>query len=617
MSRYCLLFFVFFLYNNWLQAQNKTIKSYYDVDRKQIKEEYRVNDKDSTILEGLYKTFYQNGKPKTVGFYTNNQATDYWEYFYQNGNLKMEGLINNFINEGHWIYYYENGQKSHEGHMEKGKKNGYWRYYFEDGKIKSEGYYKDNKLDGEWKYYHDEGALKASAMYNQGIGYYKEYYENGIVKSEGKIKHGKSDSTWRYYFPNGNIKAQGNESNGLKDGEWKFFYENGNPLSIGYYSKGETNGYWRYYYENGNVSSEGIEKSGQKEGEWKMFYSSGKAKGTGSFKDGNGPYTEYYDNGKPKLKGQFKKGMYDGKWEYFYEDGIKEGECLYFNGEGWYTGYYTDGNKKMEGMLNNGNKVGIWKLYKTDGTIAGYYRTYYDEEEQKNPSLKPNTNPDSLVLVKKESKKKNISASAKSKKPFKLKLYKPDPLVYKTFILSLEPLNIALGNNIPINLEYYYQQKWGLEFSLSYFRKPFFDAPSALPLRAVFQQGFGYGIRYKRYFCNPEFIGMPYIAGEFRSKNLNNSTRLIDTLAVEPKEWQVEVNENIYEFNLLLGDRFMRYFDNSGFTLDIYFGIGLGYKSYRRNYIPNTDVDQIFNQSINSDQWQFPFRFGISFGYSF
>ncbi len=611
------LFFIGFFFSViFTFAQTKAIKSYYDTEKKQIREEYRVNDKDSTVLEGLYKTFYQNGKPKTVGFYTNNQATDYWEYFYQNGNLKMEGLINNFINEGHWIYYYENGHKSHEGNMEKGKKNGYWRYYYEDGKIKTEGIIKENKNDGDWKYYYDDGGLKATANYANGTGFYTEYYEEGegLKKSEGKIKQGKSDSVWRYYYPNGKLKAIGTESAGMKDGVWKYYYENGNPSSFGQYKKGETNGFWRYYYENGNVSSEGEEKDGQKEGRWKMFYSSGKAKGLGEFKEGNGNYTEYHDNGKPKLRGQFKKGKFDGKWEYFYEEGLKEGECLYFNGEGWYTGFYEDGTKKMEGMLNNGSKIGVWKLYKKDGIIAGYYKTYYDEKEE-NQNLKPKQ--DSMVLVKKANKK----PIAKQPRPFKFRFYKPDPLIYKTFILSAEPLNLALGNNFPINIEYYVQQKWGFEVSLAYYRNPFFNDHQKLPFKTDSYQGFGYGFRYKHYFYNADFIGMPYIAGEIRGRSIIHNSKVVDTTeTIAATIWnlqQLEVKENNYELNILLGDRLMKNFDRSGFTIDVYFGVGLGYKTFTKNFADNEEYNRIFNQTINGNKFSFPFRFGISLGYAF
>lgn len=605
-------FSIIFLISIQSFAQNKQLKTYYDAEKKQIKEIYHVLDKDSSILDGLYKTFYQNGKIKTVGFYTKNQASDYWEYRYQNGNIKMEGLINNFLHEGHWLYYYENGVKSHEGTMEKEKKNGYWRFYYEDGTLKSEGSFVDNKPEGEWKYYYDDGSKKALANFKNGMGYYSEYYNDGKLKSEGKLKDGKGDSTWTYYHPNGNLKAKGKELNGLRDGEWTFYFESGNVSSIGFYNKGETSGFWRYFYENGKISSEGKEKQGQKEGQWNMFYDSGKPKGEGNFKDGNGEYTEYFDNGKPKLKGHFKKGIHDGNWIYYYDDGIKEGECNYFNGEGWYTGFYKDGSKKMEGFLNAGNKIGVWKLYKEDGSIAGYYKTYYEDNDAKPAELTTKNNIDST--------KKNIPPkpgyTKKSNKTLWArinKFYRPNSLIYRSFILSGEPINIALGN-APMCIEYYYQEKWGLEASGIYFRKPMFTSKdNQLNRDAIFSEGLGYAIKYKKYIRGIEFIGLPYFAGEY----LYSFQKYFASSSNEIGNSIYSINQNNYQFSAVLGNRFMKYYDQAGFTFDLYIALGLGYKTETRNY-SDKSFDSLFQVAIpNFNPIFIPFRFGLSIGYAF
>jgi antitoxin component YwqK of YwqJK toxin-antitoxin module len=598
--KYIFLFFGLFITQAY--SQNRVIKNYYDAEKSQIKEMYRVLDTDTTILDGMYKTYYQNGKIKTIGFYTKGQATDYWEYFYQNGNVKMEGIINNFFNQGHWIFYYENGNKSMEGNMDKGKKNGYWRFYNEDGKLKSEGMLKEGKNDGEWKYYYDEGEVKATGNYKNGVGFYREYFADGNVKMEGKIKMGKSDSIWNYYHSNGKLKATGIETNGLKEGKWKFFFENGNQASEGNYQKGETVGEWKYFDEDGSLSSVGNEKNGQKEGQWKMFYSNGKPKGNGSFSDGNGSYTEYYENGNIKLKGNFKRGKYDGLWEYFYDDGKKEGECLYSNNEGWYIGYYPDGNKKMEGLLKDGNKSGVWKLYKKDGNIAGYYKTYYEDNEL------PKNGASSQAITSNNSTRRN-----KQTKPFfpKIRLYRPDPNVYKTFIFSIDPLQLILGS-LPFFLEYYVQEKWGLEISFAYNKNPFFKKLETLPIQQVYQTGASYSVRYKKYFSNSEFIGRPYIGGEYRYKDLDYNFNAVEENI--PKV--ISATEHAHEAILLLGDRFMKKFDKKGFTFDLYLGIGIGYKSVSKNYIPQADYDATFKNILKNGIYV-PFRFGVSVGYAF
>jgi antitoxin component YwqK of YwqJK toxin-antitoxin module len=595
-------------------AQNKRIITYYDNEKKQVKEIYHVLDTDSSVLDGLYKTFYQNGNVKTIGFYTKNQATDYWEYRYQNGNIKMEGIMNNFQPQGYWIYYYESGVKSQEGNMEKGKKNGYWRTYYEQGNLKSEGMYVNNKNEGEWKYYYEDGALKAKGNFKNGEGLYTEYYTDGKPKAVGKIKDGKGDSTWVYYYPNGSIKAIGKEKNGQKDGEWTYYYENGNQSSIGFYKEGETSGFWRYFYENGKVSSEGLEIKGQREGNWKMYYDNGKQKGEGTFKDGDGTYTEYYDNGKPKVKGYYKKGKHDGLWTYYYEDGTKEGECNYFNGEGWFVGYYKDGAKKMEGFLNNGNKTGVWKLYKQDGSIAGYYKTYYEDNDDKTDSTKKTVKKDSVA-------KKTISYSPKKKNKsifYKLnKLYKPNPLVYKTFILSIEPINLALGN-APLNVEYYYERNWGIEASLIYYQRPLFRSKeNQLERQSPFSQGFGYSIAYKKYIPQIDILGMAYLGSEFLQSNINYYARYFvsDFLNTVPKEAILFEQKN--QISLLAGNRFMKFYDSPGVTFDMYVALGIGFRSFERNY-SNKQYDSFFqNIFINLDEVYIPYRFGLSVGYAF
>jgi antitoxin component YwqK of YwqJK toxin-antitoxin module len=603
-----LVFSLSFLSGLLLNAQNKIIKNYYDAEKTQIKEVYKVMDRDSTILDGMYKTYYQNGKIKTIGFYTKGQATDYWEYFYQNGNVKMEGIIHNFFNQGHWIFYYETGIKSMEGNMDRGKKNGFWRFYTEDGKIKSEGMIVDGLNDGEWKYFYEEGLVKAKGNYADGIGSYTEYYPDGKKKMEGRIKLGKSDSTWNYYHPNGNLKATGLETNGLKEGPWQFFYANVKIASEGNYSKGETIDEWKYYYEDGMLSSKGRERGGQKEGEWKMFYSNGILKGTGSFDDGNGPYVEYYENGNTKIKGEFKKGKYEGKWEFFYEDGTKEGECLYNNGEGWYTGYYSDKAKKMEGFLKDGNKSGVWKLYKKDGAIAGYYKTYYEDNEPK--PEKPIENPGNTSNTNKYIPKKKTYQTPKFFP--KIRLYKPDPNIYKTFILSIDPIQLFL-NSVPISLEYYVQERWGLEASFAYLKSPIFTNFDNLPLQKVYQTGQAYSIKYKKYFANPDFIGRPYVGAEYRYKSVLNSEN--DT-TINVINVTHEVITNNHELVLIVGDRFMKHYEKGGLTFDVYFGLGIGYTRAVRNYAQNNDIDAIFGDILKNKFYP-PFRFGVSLGYAF
>lgn len=600
--------FIFILSAIVAFSQNrKQYKVYYDIENSQIKEQYHTLYSDSTVLDGLYKTYYQDGKVKTVGFYTKGQATDYWEYFYQNGNLKMEGLINNFFNQGHWIFYHETGIKSMEGSMDKGKKNGFWRFYTEEGKIKSEGNILNDKNSGFWKYYQDDGELKATARYSNGTGIYTEYYPDATIKMQGKIINGKSDSTWTYFHPNGNVKSTGNELNGLKEGNWIFYHTNGKQASEGQYNKGQTIGNWKYYFENGNLNAEGAEKEGKRDGHWLMYTQDGKPKAEGFYTLGSGEYIEYHANGKIKAKGNILNGKHDGMWNFYQENSFfKVGDCNYTNGEGWYMGYFPEGGKKTEGMLKNGVKTGVWKLYKKDGTLAGYYKTSDSDEELPIPSIVQKKTTTTLSI--------KIGAAKKKQGFFsKIHLYRPDPNVYKTFIVSMDPIQFLSGA-IPISIEYYVQKKWGLELIFTYFRNPFFSNASKLADREVFSEGQGYAIRYKKYFSNSEFIGNPYIGAEYRHRRLSYNSK-DSSMSILNKEI-LTVAENGHEILLVVGDRFVKSNAKGGPTLDIYLGIGLGYKFAHTNFISTQNRDAIFG-NILKNGWYIPFRFGVSIGWAF
>ena len=51
------------------------------------------------IVEGYWKEFYENGKPKSVTFYINDLENGEYLSWYENGQLKEKG---NYINGERW-----------------------------------------------------------------------------------------------------------------------------------------------------------------------------------------------------------------------------------------------------------------------------------------------------------------------------------------------------------------------------------------------------------------------------------------------------------------------------------------------------------------------------------
>lgn len=592
-----------------LAQQHLVVETYYDTKKEIIKERFMVLKKNTTVLDSLYTSYFQNGRVKSTGTFRNNKANGQWKYYYESGALKMEGPFRDNEHNGYWKYYYETGIPNMEGEIYKEIKEGEWKYFFENGSIKNMGSYKKNKKNGIWKYYNEDGTVKAQAIYENDKGKYTEMYSNGIVKSEGDIVNGKSDDLWKYYYEDGKLKAEGYEKEGQKEGYWKYYHPNGALASEGAFLKGVQNGKWKHYYENGNLSSEGDQKDGQKEGYWKLYYSNGNFKGEGNFENGNGPYKEFYESGKIKTEGYVKNDKNDGLWKYYYETGALEGTCHFNNGVGKYTGYYQDGSLKMEGMLNNGNKDGIWKLYKDSGQLAGYYKTYYENdvpimrlvdstatEAPRKDSIGPYIKPN-LVVRKKKSRYFTEKVNE-----------------FQGFILSIGPLGL-LYRSVPVNFEYYFQERLGYELNFTLYRSPFFTAEEFIPINTLYRRGASVFIKQK--FYQPDHDrGMFYFAHEIRYTRMNYFNKIIDsTVAVDPIT--LSKAENKVEYSVLIGNRIVRDSRKEGFTMDLFIGIGLGYRDTNNSWEEHNEYEDKYFQGVNDHFYAIPFRFGVNIGYVF
>jgi antitoxin component YwqK of YwqJK toxin-antitoxin module len=598
-----------------LQAQQHVkVETFYDLKKEILKERFLVLKKNPTVLDSLYTSYFQNGNVKSTGVFKNNKANGDWKYYYENGALKMQGPFKDNEHNGYWKYYYETGLLNMEGEIYKEIKEGEWKYYFENGNIKNTGFYRKNRKTGMWKYFNEDGSIKAQAIYENDKGRYTEMYTNKVIKSEGDIVNGKSDGYWKYYYEDGKLKAEGFEKEGQKEGNWKFYHPNDSLASEGSYTKGSPNGKWKYYYENGKLSSEGEQKEGQKEGYWKLYYSNGNFKGEGNFENGNGPYKEFYESGKIKTDGYVTNDKNDGLWKFYYESGALEGTCYYNNGVGKYVGYYQDGSLKMEGMLNNGNKDGIWKLYKENGQIAGYYKTYYENdipimrlvdttavEPVKKDSLLPYTKP-------------NIIVRKKKSRYFNEKINE-----FQGFIPSVGPLGL-LYRSVPVNFEYYFQERQGYEANFTLYRSPMFTSEEFIPINTEYRRGVSIAARWKFYQPDRD-NGMFYYAFEVRYTRMSYMNKIVDsTISLNPIT--LTKTENKVEGSFIVGNRLIRDSKKEGFTLDIFIGIGGGYRDIHNSWDGHDDYNSKYfkdvrNGFLGNGYVTVPFRFGVNVGYIF
>ncbi len=97
-----------------------------------------------TVLNGVYKKFYPDGKIQSMSQYKNGKPEGYTREYYPNGRLS-------FI------------QTVHDG-----KINGPVKAYYENGALKAEIRYVDNLEDGILKEYYEDGKVKEEATYIKG-----------------------------------------------------------------------------------------------------------------------------------------------------------------------------------------------------------------------------------------------------------------------------------------------------------------------------------------------------------------------------------------------------------------------------------------------------------------
>lgn len=65
--------------------------------------------------------------------------------------VEKQGIFYNSMEEGIWISWYENGRKLQEGKYHNGEKEDIWISWYGDGQKREEGNYRNGKQVGLWK----------------------------------------------------------------------------------------------------------------------------------------------------------------------------------------------------------------------------------------------------------------------------------------------------------------------------------------------------------------------------------------------------------------------------------------------------------------------------------
>jgi uncharacterized protein len=162
---------------------------------------------------------------------------------------------------------------------------------------------------------------------------------------------------------------------------------------------------------------------------------------------------------------------------------------------------------------------------------------------------------------------------------------------------------------MPFYLEYYYQERLGYELNYTIFRNPFFQSPSDVPVNTQYVRGFSVHLKQKLYNKDKE-NGMFYYAQEARF-SLNNYHAIKDSSGFTN---HLQATERKYEFSFLIGDRLSKSAKNRGWSLDVFLGLGIGYREISKHYQSTPKLDG-YLPGLKTSKVTFPIRFGFSLGY--
>lgn len=317
----------------------------------------RINRKDKNgWKQGVWKDFYDDGKVKLEGRYTDDKKDGYFKEYDKKGSLVsttkyVKGVLQKDVPELAKVdirkEYYPNGRIKYIGGYKDSLPQGPHRQYDEEGNIVSTQIYEDGELIGEgvmdekgkqqgiWKEYHPTGELRATGEYKDGkrIGEWVFYHVNGKIEQKGKYDaKGKAQGKWKWYYESGNLLREENYLDNRLDGKMVEYSDSGAVITRGEYLDGQKEAEW--FYQLGDYREEGVYKSDRREGVWKHYYNSnGRVRFEGNFIDGNpdGKHVYYYPSGRVQQEGKYVMGMKEGDWEFRDEFGAVYLKITYAN----------------------------------------------------------------------------------------------------------------------------------------------------------------------------------------------------------------------------------------------------------------------------------------------
>ena len=254
-----LFILLIFLNSCEIYSQEKVITKYENGNLKF--EGYSKNK----MLDSIYREYYENGNLKVEGFYKDCKYETNRTRIYILGcgvGQKTDSLTLG-IRHGKLKTYYENGKVKSISNFHCGLRQGNFYDYYENGIIETQEFYFEDKLKSSQSYSENgnieeiknfEYHFKKSRDYKTTN--HKEFYENGDLKIVNIIVEEENDietENYKEYFQNGFLKIEKTLSNNSKNGVYREYFENGNVKYEGEFKNDKPKGKLYFYREDGRI----------------------------------------------------------------------------------------------------------------------------------------------------------------------------------------------------------------------------------------------------------------------------------------------------------------------------------------------------------------------------
>lgn len=338
---------------------------------------------DKGDLNGLFVSYFPNGKPELVVNMENDLRQGQRVVFYPSGDTLIVDHHVKGARTGAFIQYHPNNAIRLTGKLNDDKWIGEVLEYHTNGKLSAVLNYQDDRRDGDCIFYHSNGEVKQKIKYKADkiVDDFESYHISGQLQSKGRYKNGTRVGQWVSYYFDGKLEQEqefdenGKENaiqkNYDRDGKLHFEmeYKNGALQSYKFYDKsgaivvqekrsGKHLNY-KFFDPRGVLTSEGLLDNDEKSGVWRYF-------------NEHGVKTRVF---------RYAEGIADGKVESFYTNGDLNVVENYVDGDlhGLVLAHHPNGELRAEGYYRNGNRNGIWFFYYPDGKLK--QKLYYDDNQ--------------------------------------------------------------------------------------------------------------------------------------------------------------------------------------------------------------------------------------------